>query len=76
VGSLVGQNLEPKPYWGWEEKTWNIYNGAAYVSEADKTNYGYDGEVLSYDPNWGYPNKIGHKYNTIGSPDWSIDPLP
>lgn len=71
VGDLYGQDSKVHHYWGWEEKTWNIYNGSTYISDADKSNYGYDGEVLIYNPSYGYPKKIGHKWSSIGSPDWS-----
>ena len=71
VGDLYGQNATVSHYWGWEEKTWNIYNGATYLNDLDKGAYGYEGETLIYNPQWGYPNKIGSKYSVIGTPDWS-----
>ena len=71
VGDLYGQKNKVTHYWGWEEKTWNIYNGATYLNDADKGSYGYDGETLIYNPQYGYPNKIGAKYAVIGTPDWS-----
>lgn len=77
AGDMKGQHDVPRPYWGWEEKTWNIYNGGAYVSAADETTYLTPGEELVYNPGWGYPDKIGHKYAVVGDPDWSgIVPLP
>lgn len=77
AGDLKGQLSEAGPYWGWEEKTWNMYNGCTYISESDKNIHGHEGEVLTYNPDYGYPDKIGHKWDEIGEPEWDgIVPLP
>jgi hypothetical protein len=70
AGDILGQNNIASHYWGWEEKPWNIYNGATYLTDMDKNAYGGNGETLVYNSNYGYPNKIGAKYATIGSPHW------
>lgn len=70
IGAMKGQFDKPVHYWGWEEKYYNLYNGAAFLNATDKTNHPAVGEVLQYDPNLGYPNKIGHKWAEKGTPSY------
>jgi len=72
IGSLHGQHTDRWiHYWGWEERYYNLYNGAAFLTEQDKNNHPAVGEVITYDPDFGWPDKIGHKWAEKGNPDWS-----
>lgn len=77
VGDLYGQYSTPQRYYGYGERLDNIYNGATFFNSNDQMAYPAVGEVLAYNPGWGYPNMVGHKWYQYGNPNWSgVSPMP